>query len=249
MIRCECQCVCCDTQVFVLPDTSGLASLRCPSCGRDLVAQRIDPFGENDWWTCNDPVLMTSCRPNWPSDRKCRLFACACCRLVWSGLSLQARDAVELAERLADGLADPAEIVRTRKRLRAAAVQDGSRPALHEAAARALDDSPSPVAVARSLRRWFGGIDAQRGALFRDIAGNPFRPSPPLPPVVLAWNDGTVRRIARGIYEDRAFDRLPILADALEEAGCTDGEILAHCRSPGPHVRGCWPVDLALCFP
>ena len=52
--------------------------------------------------------------------------------------------------------------------------------------------------------------------------------------------------LARGIYEDRAFDRLPLLADALMDAGCADEQILAHCRSEGPHVRGCWVVDLVL---
>jgi hypothetical protein len=55
-----------------------------------------------------------------------------------------------------------------------------------------------------------------------------------------------VARLARGIYDDRAFDRLPILADALEDAGCHDTAILDHCRQPGPHVRGCWVVDLLL---
>jgi hypothetical protein len=213
------------------------------------VAQRIDPFGENDWWTCNDPVLLANYRPNWPSQRKRRLFACACCRLVWEDLAPQARDAVELAERLVDGLADPGDVARACTSARAAKVQDASRAALYEAAARALEETPSAVAVAMFIRRWPGGTDAQRAALFRDIAGNPFCPLPLLATALLAWNDGTVRRIARGIYEERAFDRLPILADALEEAGCTDGAVLAHCRSPGPHVRGCWPVDLALRFP
>jgi hypothetical protein len=52
--------------------------------------------------------------------------------------------------------------------------------------------------------------------------------------------------LAKSIYEDRAFDRLPILADALEESGCHDPDILAHCRQPGEHVRGCWVVDLLL---
>jgi hypothetical protein len=62
----------------------------------------------------------------------------------------------------------------------------------------------------------------------------------------LDWNDRAVRKIAQAINNDGAFDRLPILADALEEAGCTDGAILDHCRGPGPHVRGCWVVDLLL---
>jgi hypothetical protein len=62
----------------------------------------------------------------------------------------------------------------------------------------------------------------------------------------LAWNDGIVPKLAQAIYDDRVFDRLPILADALEEAGCTNADILNHCRQPGEHVRGCWVVDLLL---
>jgi hypothetical protein len=74
---------------------------------------------------------------------------------------------------------------------------------------------------------------------------NPFHPTPLLPSL-LNWNDGTVPKIAQGIYEGRAFDRLPILHDALLDAGCDDENILAHCRSEGPHVRGCWVIDLIL---
>jgi hypothetical protein len=62
----------------------------------------------------------------------------------------------------------------------------------------------------------------------------------------LAWNDGTIPKLAQAVYEERAFDRLPILADALEEAGCDNADILTHCRGPGPHVRGCWLLDLLL---
>ena len=65
-------------------------------------------------------------------------------------------------------------------------------------------------------------------------------------PSWLAWNDGAIRKIAQTIYDARAFDRLPLLADALEDAGCTDAAILSHCREPGEHVRGCWVVDLLL---
>jgi hypothetical protein len=79
----------------------------------------------------------------------------------------------------------------------------------------------------------------------QDIFGNPFH-SIPISPHWLAWDDGTVRRIAQVIYDERAFDRLPVLADALEDAGCDDADLLAHCRGPGPHVRGCWVVDLLL---
>ena len=63
-------------------------------------------------------------------------------------------------------------------------------------------------------------------------------------PACLAWDAVVVPGIARGIYDERAFERMPILADALEDAGCGDADILAHCRSDWPHVRGCWVVDL-----
>jgi hypothetical protein len=65
-----------------------------------------------------------------------------------------------------------------------------------------------------------------------------------LHPAWLAWNGGTVPRLAEAIYREEAFDRLPILADALEEAGCTDAGLLGHLRGPGPHVRGCFVLDL-----
>jgi hypothetical protein len=72
--------------------------------------------------------------------------------------------------------------------------------------------------------------------------GNPFRP-------VAAdsrWLTSTVVSLAQAIYDDRLFDRLPILADALEDAGCDNADILTHCRGDGSHVRGCWVVDLIL---
>jgi hypothetical protein len=79
-------------------------------------------------------------------------------------------------------------------------------------------------------------------AILRDIFGNPFRPVSAEP----SWLTSTVLQLAGGIYAGRAFDRLPILADALQDAGCDTTDILAHCRGPGPHVRGCWVVDLVL---
>jgi hypothetical protein len=84
---------------------------------------------------------------------------------------------------------------------------------------------------------------SSRAELLRDLIGNPFRQLG-IDAHWLAWNDATVLRIAQAIYNQRAFDRMPILADALEDAGCTDRAILDHCRRPGPHVWGCWVVDL-----
>jgi hypothetical protein len=90
-----------------------------------------------------------------------------------------------------------------------------------------------------------GGIEesAAHAVLLRDIFG----PSP-FHPVVIdpTWLTTAVKNLTHVIHTDRAFDRLPILADALEEAGCADEAILTHCRCAGPHVRGCWVVDLLL---
>ncbi len=86
----------------------------------------------------------------------------------------------------------------------------------------------------------------QQCRLIRDIVENPFRPPPVIDSSWLSWNGAIIPKLAQAIYDDRAFERLPILADALEEAGCTNADILNHCRQPGEHVRGCWVVDLLL---
>jgi hypothetical protein len=79
--------------------------------------------------------------------------------------------------------------------------------------------------------------------LLRCIFGNPFRPVA-IDPAWLTWNDATVRRIAIAINDEQAFERLPILADALEDAGCAEPAVLDHLRGPGPHARGCFVVEL-----
>jgi hypothetical protein len=78
--------------------------------------------------------------------------------------------------------------------------------------------------------------------LLREVFGNPFRPIAFDP----AWLTDAVKALAQMIYDERRFDELPILADALEEADCTSADILSHCRALGTHVRGCWVVDLLL---
>jgi hypothetical protein len=85
----------------------------------------------------------------------------------------------------------------------------------------------------------------EQADLLRCIVGNPFR-AVSIDPSWLTWNDRTIPALADAIYTDSAFDRLPILADALEEAGCDNAEILNHCRGPSPHARGCWVIDLLL---
>jgi hypothetical protein len=105
----------------------------------------------------------------------------------------------------------------------------------NDAAPAAPDDSPAIQALREvHLRR--------QASIFRDIAGNPFRPVGFDP----QWRTGDVLGLARAAYEDGAFERLPMLADALMDSGCDDAAILDHCRGPGPHARGCWVVDLVL---
>jgi len=78
--------------------------------------------------------------------------------------------------------------------------------------------------------------------LLRDTFGNPFRPVV-IDPAWLHWNGGTIVRLAAAIYDERRFQDMPVLADALEEAGCGDAHLLDHCRQPGEHARGCWLLD------
>jgi hypothetical protein len=87
-----------------------------------------------------------------------------------------------------------------------------------------------------------GPEDRAQAALVRDIFGNPFRPVAFSP----AWRTDTVVALARQMYPSRNFSAMPILADALQDAGCEDEQLLGHCRGTGPHVRGCWVVDSVL---
>src|SRR5262249_51866038 len=117
-------------------------------------------------------------------------------------------------------------------------------------ARRAMGRAAAPLLVPEDFER----IDRERraaaemaegkaqAALIRDIFGNPFLPVTLNPPC----RTSIVTALAQSIYDDRAFDRLPILADALEDAGCDNADTLNHCRQPGEHVRGCWVVDLVL---
>jgi hypothetical protein len=85
-------------------------------------------------------------------------------------------------------------------------------------------------------------MSAVQRATDEEVFGNPFRPITLDP----SWLTSTVLALANGIYTERAFDRMPILADALQDAGCDNENILNHCRAPGPHTRGCWVCDLLL---
>jgi hypothetical protein len=181
------------------------------------------------------------------SNRKLRLFACACCRRIWHLLpDDRSRRAVELSERFADGVVTQEEVEAAGRAIVAAFPRNSKNVNVAYAVADAAFGSFNSSEVIGSLETAAQAAEgAAHCALLRDIYGNPFHPA-----VVegswLAWGEGTVVKLAQAVYQDRAFDRLPVLADALEEAGCTDQNILEHCRAPGPHVLGCWVVDSLL---
>ena len=115
-------------------------------------------------------------------------------------------------------------------------------------AARNAAASIAYVAGPYGQAAWSAALASEEEAqcrLLRDLFGSPFRRAV-ADPAWLAWNEGAIGHIARTIYEERRFHDLSILADALEEAGCNDPDILAHCRGPGEHTRGCWVLDLLL---
>jgi hypothetical protein len=191
---------------------------------------------EAEWLACADPKALVRHHGRSASARKLRLFACACWRRRAEAIRPAPRKALLAAvggvEAWLDG--GPALAPAERRRWIVAG---------HAAYNTALATASALMSAAGCSR--LGPTEAELCALFRDVFGNPFH-AITVPAPWLAAADGAAAKVARGIYEDRAFDRLPILADALEEAGCTREAILSHCRGPGPHVRGCWVVDLVL---
>jgi hypothetical protein len=165
------------------------------------------------------------------SERKYRLIRPALGRKVWDLTHERGRKVVEVEEQFADGEATERQVAKAKE----AALKAGAR-------VRGRHTSVDPTWAVESLEE---GLK-EFADLFRELFGPlPFRPVA-IHSSWLEWKDGTVLRLAKAIYDDRLFGDLPILADALEEAGCTDPDILGHCRSGGEHVRGCWPLDLLL---
>ncbi len=209
---------------------------------------------EDEWLACADPEPMLELLRGKASERKLRLFAVACCRnlghLREDDIS---GEALSLAERFADGLASNAE------RREVQRLTNGfASCALYADVSQVLNTVRTHVAifVARphestfsegaTHHEWVGDYSIQnpaQSAFLRDIFGNPFRPVAFDP----AWRTDTAVSLARQMYESREFGAMPILADALQDAGCEYTDILNHCRdTSATHVRGCWVVDLVL---
>lgn len=220
---------------------------------------------EGEWLVCEDPQKMLDFLRGKVSDRKLRLFACSWCRsIMWHLLTDELnKKAVEIAEAYADGICgrQSLSVVRRergsdyRNRRRAELVRITSEDAAenwacawdavtytlsaeaHESASLIVSGWMNPYHLSKRPQNREYLV-----ALLREIFGNCFQ----LITLDASWLTSTVSNLAQVIYDDRAFDRMPILADALEDAGCTNQDILSHCRSGGEHVRGCWVVDLIL---
>jgi hypothetical protein len=195
----------------------------------------------------------------WLTERKSRLYGVAACRRIWHLLTDErSRQAVAIAEKYADNLADAQQLsaafeaafhVGANMARRANRAEDADRCAAWAASTAAHpDEQAEDVALMVDLAAHATGMEQEREAqteLLHCLVGNPFHQIV-VQPVWLAWNAGTVPNLAQAIYEGSMFERLPILADALEDAGCDNADILGHCRGDGPHVRGCWVLDLLL---
>jgi hypothetical protein len=205
---------------------------------------------EAEWLACTDPKPMLDFLRGRATSRKLRLLAADGCRRLWGLLAEPSRTAVGIAERYAEGQAGKAELKEAFAGAWRAVREAGPGPGLdaaHAVAQSVYGRTSTTATTAHYVARLTGRADEMGHlcALVRCAFGNPFRPSR-IDPSWPAWNGGTVVQLAQVIYDERAFDRLPILADALEDAGCHDAGILAHCRGPGSHVRGCWVVDALL---
>jgi hypothetical protein len=215
-------------------------------------------MSEAEWLAATTPFSgLNFLRWDVQSDRKWRLFCLACCESMARTVPVSdpASLALSNAARFTDGVASVAELAAAEFEPRSSSdiacfytvYRDDERIAATTAAgyaARAvarLEGVPTGETknsdAERSAR--FTRETATQADLLRCIFGNPFRPITFAP----SWRSETAISLAAGIYEERAFDRLPILADALEEAGCDHPDVLNHLRGPGPHARGCWVVD------
>jgi hypothetical protein len=229
---------------------------------------------EKRWQAYTHVVEMLEYLQPKASTRKLRLFACACCRRVTHLLKdRRSRQALDAAEGYADGVGTPdalvpvveaarraEEALAARVRLKdPAEVTYSPRSARYYAArsARLCAEPEFPPegacevalaareAIAHSSRANTTALSDEWRAqeqLVREVFGNPFRRVPIYP----GWRWRTVLDLAESIYNERAFNRQSELADALEEVGCEDPEILFHCRDQREHVPGCWVLDLLL---
>jgi hypothetical protein len=225
---------------------------------------------ELNWCLCNDPAEIIASLGRGAGNRELRLYACACCRLIWDLIPAPgARRAVEVSEQFADGAARAsalragaigARLERSSAQWlgKWAAAQAATNDAWEAAtwtpvwAAEAASENAARIALAsgepvprRSASCIWDVQRRQQCEILQDIFGNTLRPVR-IMPYTLLWKNGRVVKTAATIYEQRRFDNMPELATVLEQAGCDDPIIMDHCRSHPHHVRGCWVLDAIL---
>jgi hypothetical protein len=209
---------------------------------------------EQEWLECKDPMPMLEFVRGKVSDRKLRLLLVACCNrvehLVPDELGQQE---FKVPEVFTIEQAQEMDAWLFRKGLQAEASMFAPDYQVTPPDVQRLFIATANVcwATARIATRASGGEmfgpafkveQAAQAILLRDIFENPFRPFNIAP----AWLSNEVVMLAGHVYQDRAFDRLPSLADVLMDVGCNSEEVIAHCRGNAPHVRGCWLIDLLL---
>jgi hypothetical protein len=206
---------------------------------------------EREWLACEDTMAMTNYLASGSvRDRKGYLVGCACSRAAWGLLvDNRSRWAVEITERMVDGLSSIEEqrqaweaACQASEDLEEHCVQ-GAPPECEQRWSAAGTVDRLVLGPHAFLSNWDYIPQGSGPAILRDIFGNPFRPVA----FDAAWRTSTATALARGMYESHDFTAMPILADALQDAGCDSDDILNHCRDPhATHVRGCWVVDLVM---
>lgn len=227
---------------------------------------------EIDWNTCEDPRILLRHSPGKPSPRKLRLFAAGACRLIGDCLTDEMRELLTIAELFADGESTPNELQQARQRsldlsLNPNPIATHARGQAKVAVSWALAKSPDEAASrttdyvlyafpAYLLNKMsavgepIGGhvvpqVKSSASLAIADLFRDVFRDTLTELPVPTPPRTDITTSIAEHIYRENEFAKVPILGDALEEAGC-DEEILAHCRRDQFHARGCWVVDAIL---
>lgn len=209
---------------------------------------------EVEWEVSVDPAAMLRFARATVSDRKLRLFAAASFRRLARLLpDPRQQRGVAVLEQLAEGAVERKSCHRVAAEVRKAIPPDDWNPEapprdhLHFAGLMLYREfcCNEIAAHAVSANGALADLGPEREAqarLMRCIFGNPFRPAS----IAFRATNPALPSSARRIYEERDFDRLPFLADSLEEVGCDDQDLIAHCRAAGPHARGCWAIDRIL---
>lgn len=224
---------------------------------------------EAEWLAATDPSRMMEFLRGKTTYRRLHLLVVGCCQRIWNLLPPVSRSGVEALELSADGLATSSDLRTTLENACAeaeAADNDPPGTLTYSTASVCLSYPPTTPSAASCMETAVSAVACDwaensseadydsaweirrtqerfaQAHLLLDIFGNPFRPIAFIP----EWRTSTVVSIARIMYDSRDFATMPVLADALQDAGCENEDILNHCRSGGPHVRGCWVVDLIL---